>query len=247
MRGAEGRTRLTLLLRLLILTQLAFNLGFFAVLPFLAEHLGQAMGTAGRPVGFVLGLRTFSQQGLFVVGGLPVAGVLLGVGLPVAVSWLVSAATTAVASGMSARRAASVGRRHGDPGGAHPAGESGTWRGVAEWSGRCGMRCWAPLACQGARAGRRPVLPGRPGGGEPDPGVSRAPGAGAHGVPAGAGGARGVQDATVSRSGSTVSRSSISSTSPSWTREVRHSHETSRPNDHRSVVSAMATTAKAAV
>ncbi|WP_328874955.1 MFS transporter [Streptomyces sp. NBC_00287] len=62
-------TRLTPLLHLLILTQLAFNIGFFAVLPFLAEHLGQAIGMAGWLVGFVLGLRTFSQQGLFVVGG----------------------------------------------------------------------------------------------------------------------------------------------------------------------------------
>lgn len=57
------------LLRLLILTQLAFNIGFFAVLPFLAEHLGTGIGMAGWLVGFVLGLRTFSQQGLFVVGG----------------------------------------------------------------------------------------------------------------------------------------------------------------------------------
>ncbi|MGW3118767.1 MDR family MFS transporter [Streptomyces sp. NPDC001107] len=67
--GTEGRLRLTPLLRLLILTQLAFNTGFFAVLPFLSEHLGRAMGMAGWLVGFVLGLRTFSQQGLFVVGG----------------------------------------------------------------------------------------------------------------------------------------------------------------------------------
>ncbi|MER5584988.1 MFS transporter [Streptomyces asoensis] len=57
------------LLRLLIATQLAFNVGFFAVLPFLAGHLGGAVGMAGWLVGFVLGLRTFSQQGLFVVGG----------------------------------------------------------------------------------------------------------------------------------------------------------------------------------
>ncbi|KPI22197.1 major facilitator superfamily MFS_1 [Actinobacteria bacterium OK074] len=57
------------LLRLLILTQLAFNIGFYAVLPFLAEHLGTAVGMVGWLVGFVLGLRTFSQQGLFVVGG----------------------------------------------------------------------------------------------------------------------------------------------------------------------------------
>ncbi|MFF4501554.1 MDR family MFS transporter [Streptomyces sp. NPDC001401] len=70
LRKADGGTRrLTPLLRLLILTQLAFNIGFFAVLPFLSEHLGQSMGMAGWLVGFVLGLRTFSQQGLFVVGG----------------------------------------------------------------------------------------------------------------------------------------------------------------------------------
>ncbi|NUR68012.1 MAG: MFS transporter, partial [Streptomyces sp.] len=69
-RKAPDRTdRLSPLLRLLILTQLAFNIGFFAVLPFLSEHLGQAVGMAGWLVGFVLGLRTFSQQGLFVVGG----------------------------------------------------------------------------------------------------------------------------------------------------------------------------------
>ncbi|MFJ8588280.1 MDR family MFS transporter [Streptomyces sp. NPDC093595] len=61
--------RLSPLLRLLILTQLAFNVGFFAVLPFLTGHLGTAVGMAGWTVGFVLGLRTFSQQGLFVVGG----------------------------------------------------------------------------------------------------------------------------------------------------------------------------------
>ncbi|MEW1640605.1 MFS transporter [Streptomyces sp. NPDC091219] len=64
-----ARTPLPPLLRLLILTQLAFNIGFFAVLPFLAEHLAEAIGMAGWLVGLVLGLRTFSQQGLFVVGG----------------------------------------------------------------------------------------------------------------------------------------------------------------------------------
>ncbi|RMB80552.1 MFS transporter [Streptomyces shenzhenensis] len=70
-RSPRERTwrQLSPLLRLLILTQLAFNIGFFAVLPFLAEHLGTAIGMAGWLVGFVLGLRTFSQQGLFVIGG----------------------------------------------------------------------------------------------------------------------------------------------------------------------------------
>lgn len=68
-RGVKGAPALSPLLRLLILTQLAFNIGFFAVLPFLAGHLGDTVGMAGWLVGFVLGLRTFSQQGLFVVGG----------------------------------------------------------------------------------------------------------------------------------------------------------------------------------
>ncbi|WP_117198168.1 MFS transporter [Nocardiopsis sp. TNDT3] len=54
---------------LLIGSQFAFNVGFFAVLPYLADHLGGALGLAGWLVGLVLGLRTFSQQGLFVVGG----------------------------------------------------------------------------------------------------------------------------------------------------------------------------------
>ncbi|MFI6575967.1 MDR family MFS transporter [Nocardiopsis sp. NPDC050513] len=55
--------------RLLIGSQLAFNVGFFAVLPYLAAHLTDAIGLAGWLVGLVLGLRTFSQQGMFVVGG----------------------------------------------------------------------------------------------------------------------------------------------------------------------------------
>ncbi|MBB4961257.1 MDR family MFS transporter [Micromonospora polyrhachis] len=57
------------LLKLLIGTQLAFNVGFSAVLPYLSVHLDQALGLAGWLVGLLLGLRTFSQQGLFVVGG----------------------------------------------------------------------------------------------------------------------------------------------------------------------------------
>jgi MFS family permease len=55
--------------KLLLSTQLAFNVGFFMVLPYLAAHLTEDLALAGSVVGLVLGLRTFSQQGLFVVGG----------------------------------------------------------------------------------------------------------------------------------------------------------------------------------
>lgn len=61
--------RLPAPLRLLLLTQFAFNVGFYLVVPFLAAHLGQTLHLAGWVVGAVLGLRTFSQQGMFVVGG----------------------------------------------------------------------------------------------------------------------------------------------------------------------------------
>nr|WP_175411511.1 MFS transporter [Streptomyces sp. TRM64462] len=63
------RSPLSPLARLLISSQFAFNVGFFAVLPYLADHLSGALGLGGWLVGLVLGLRTFSQQGLFVVGG----------------------------------------------------------------------------------------------------------------------------------------------------------------------------------
>lgn len=56
-------------LRLLIATQLAFNVGFYLVVPFLAAHLTHSLHLTGWVVGAVLGLRTFSQQGMFVVGG----------------------------------------------------------------------------------------------------------------------------------------------------------------------------------
>lgn len=55
--------------RLLVVTQLLFNIGFFMVLPYLAGHLVEDLALAGWLVGLVLGLRTFSQQGLFLVGG----------------------------------------------------------------------------------------------------------------------------------------------------------------------------------
>lgn len=88
-------------IRLLTTTQFAFNTGFYAVLPYLAAHLGDGLGMAGWLVGLVLGLRTFSQQGLFVVGGAltdrygPRPVVLTGCVLRVAgFCWLAQAGST---------------------------------------------------------------------------------------------------------------------------------------------------------
>lgn len=55
--------------RLLVLTQLAFNVGFFMVLPYLSVHLAEDLGQRAAVIGAVLGLRTLSQQGLFFLGG----------------------------------------------------------------------------------------------------------------------------------------------------------------------------------
>lgn len=57
------------LARLLLLTQLAFNVGFYLVVPFLATHLSDDLAMAGWAIGIVLGVRTFSQQGMFAIGG----------------------------------------------------------------------------------------------------------------------------------------------------------------------------------
>ncbi|PRQ11783.1 MFS transporter [Corynebacterium sp. 13CS0277] len=46
-----------------------FNVGFYLVVPFLANYMTDSLAATGAMVGFVLGLRTFSQQGLFFVGG----------------------------------------------------------------------------------------------------------------------------------------------------------------------------------
>ncbi|MFT4297455.1 MAG: MFS transporter [Micropruina sp.] len=49
--------------------QLLFNVGFYAVVPFLAIVLTDSFALGGTAVGLVLGVRTFTQQGLFLVGG----------------------------------------------------------------------------------------------------------------------------------------------------------------------------------
>lgn len=50
-------------------TQMLFNIGFYAVVPFLAVVLANDFLLASTAVGLILGIRTFAQQGLFLAGG----------------------------------------------------------------------------------------------------------------------------------------------------------------------------------
>ena len=55
--------------RLLLLNQLTINVGFYMLVPYLAAHLSGELGLATWMVGFVLGVRNFAQQGMFLLGG----------------------------------------------------------------------------------------------------------------------------------------------------------------------------------
>ncbi|MCO5556455.1 hypothetical protein L7F22_010004 [Adiantum nelumboides] len=55
--------------QLLLLNQLTINLGFYMLIPYLADHLSQGLGLSVLLVGVILGVRNFSQQGMFLVGG----------------------------------------------------------------------------------------------------------------------------------------------------------------------------------
>ncbi|MFD8417649.1 MFS transporter [Streptomyces sp. NPDC059650] len=55
--------------QLLMVNQFTINLGFYMLMPYLAAHLSGSLGLAGWAVGLVLGVRNFSQQGMFLVGG----------------------------------------------------------------------------------------------------------------------------------------------------------------------------------
>ncbi|MCE9900175.1 MDR family MFS transporter [Raoultella terrigena] len=50
-------------------SQFVFNIGFYAVVPFLALFLRDDLLLSGGAIGLILGLRTFSQQGMFIIGG----------------------------------------------------------------------------------------------------------------------------------------------------------------------------------
>ena len=55
--------------QLLLASQLIFNIGFYAVVPFLAVAMRNDFGMGAMAIGIVLGARTFAQQGLFLFGG----------------------------------------------------------------------------------------------------------------------------------------------------------------------------------
>lgn len=55
--------------RLLMVNQFGINFGFYMLMPYLAGYLAGPLGLAAWAVGLVLGMRNFSQQGMFLVGG----------------------------------------------------------------------------------------------------------------------------------------------------------------------------------
>ncbi len=100
--------------RLLMVNQFGINLGFYMLMPYLAGYLAGPLGLAAWAVGLVLGVRNFSQQGMFIVGGtladrlgykpLIVAGCLLrtaGFGLLVVADTLPAVLIASAATGFA--------------------------------------------------------------------------------------------------------------------------------------------------
>ncbi|ETW26639.1 hypothetical protein MGAST_07695 [Mycobacterium gastri 'Wayne'] len=54
--------------RMLMINQFGINIDFYMLMPYLAAYLAGPLGLAAWAVGLVLGVRNFSQQGMFVVG-----------------------------------------------------------------------------------------------------------------------------------------------------------------------------------
>ncbi|MBF6338716.1 MFS transporter [Nocardia abscessus] len=52
-----------------MINQFGINLGFYMLMPYLAGYLAGPVGLAAWAVGLVLGVRNFSQQGMFLIGG----------------------------------------------------------------------------------------------------------------------------------------------------------------------------------
>jgi len=52
-----------------MINQFGINIGFYMLMPYLANYLAGPLGLAAWAVGLVLGVRNFSQQGMFILGG----------------------------------------------------------------------------------------------------------------------------------------------------------------------------------
>ncbi|MGK5729432.1 MFS transporter [Streptomyces sp. URMC 124] len=52
-----------------MVNQFTINLGFYMLMPYLAQYLSGNLGMAAWTVGLILGVRNFSQQGMFFFGG----------------------------------------------------------------------------------------------------------------------------------------------------------------------------------
>lgn len=55
--------------QMLMVNQFGINIGFYMLMPYLADYLAGPLGLAAWAIGLVLGVRNFSQQGMFIVGG----------------------------------------------------------------------------------------------------------------------------------------------------------------------------------
>lgn len=55
--------------RVLMVNQFGINIGFYMLMPYLADYLAGPLGLAAWAVGLVLGVRNFAQQGMFFAGG----------------------------------------------------------------------------------------------------------------------------------------------------------------------------------
>jgi MFS family permease len=56
-------------IKVLLLNNLGFNIGFYMLLPYLTKHITENLGFTAGFAGFIMGFRMFSQQGLFLIGG----------------------------------------------------------------------------------------------------------------------------------------------------------------------------------
>ncbi|MFD3748436.1 MFS transporter [Nocardia sp. NPDC058633] len=69
MSGADTFRALPGAVRLLLVNHLVGHIGFYLLVPFLADYLLDDLALSAAVVGIVLGVRNLSQQGLFLVGG----------------------------------------------------------------------------------------------------------------------------------------------------------------------------------